>query len=177
MPPGIRRATEGRYAVDGHIAVAAGPDFDNTPSTDLAAVVARLKQARALSGVKERVPPTLPAGVVKREEGKFFTSFRHASREVSLRSFGRPIYFGTAEEAAAAMARFRAASAEEQKAMVSPVLKCSKCGTKFPAGKGASKRRAAMDRLKDHEETCMVCPAPTLQVTSVGLRLRRPLRE
>ena len=154
LPSGIERRTAGRYAIQGYIALEAGADFDNTPSADLAAVVARLEQARALAGMKELAPRTLPAGVAKCEDGKFWTNFRYASGLVSLRACGRIIYFDTAEEAAAAMARFRAASAEDQKAMVSPVLKCSKCGTKFRAGKGASKRRAAMDRLKDHEKKC-----------------------
>jgi hypothetical protein len=155
LPAGIRRTTEGRYAVDGHITVAAGADFDNTPSTDLAAVVERLEQARALAGVKERAPPTLPAGVAC-EDGKFWTCFLHAKGRVSLRAFGSIIYFETAEEAAAAIARFRAASADAQKAMISNQLKCCKCGRPF---RGRS-RNAVKERLKAHEKTCT--PASTL---------------
>ena len=162
VPPGIERRTEGRYAINCHIAKAAGASFDNTPSTDLAAVVARLEQGRALAGMKELAPPTLPAGVV-REDGKFRTNFRHGSGKVSLRACGRIIYFDTAEAAAAAIARFRAASAEEQKAMANPLLKCSKCGAQFRVTrKGRSKRHEAEERLKAHEETCTVSPAPTL---------------
>ena len=163
VPVGVDRRTGGRYAVNCKIAKAAGADFDNTPSTDLAAVVERLEQARALASMKERAPPTLPAGVVKREDGKLWTYFKHASGYVSLRAFGRIIHFDTAEEAAAAIARFRAASAEEQKAMASSQLKCSKCGAKFRVTrKGKSARQQVVDRLEDHEETCVVCPAPTL---------------
>ena len=160
-PTGIRRTTEGRYVIDYEIATAAGADFDNTPSTDLAAVVERLEQARALAGVKERAPPTLPEGVKKcrGEDGKFCTQFRHASREVSLRAFGRPIYFGTAEEAAAAIARFRAAPADAQTEMISTQLKCCKCGHLF---RGRTSRTAAVKRLEAHEKTCTVSPAPTL---------------
>ena len=155
LPTGIRRATEGRYAIHEVIAVEAGASFDNTPSTDLAAVVARLKQARALSGVKERAPRTLPAGVACKD-GKFWTFFQHAKGQVSLSAFGSLIYFETAEEAAAAIARFRAASAEEQKAMISKQLKCCKCGQPF---RGRS-RNAVKERLKAHEKTCT--PASTL---------------
>ncbi|KAH8053156.1 hypothetical protein JL722_9823 [Aureococcus anophagefferens] len=163
VPPGIERRTEGRYAIRGHIALEAGADFDNTPSADLATVVARLEQARALAGMKERTPPTLPVGVAKREDGKFSTYFRHASGQVSLRSFGRVVHYDTAEEAAAALAEFRAASAEDQKAMVSAQLKCCKCGKKFKAiRKGQRARAQAKERLEDHEGTCTVCPAPTL---------------
>jgi len=58
-----------------------------------------------------------------------------------LRSFGRIIIYDTADEAAAAIARFSAASADAQNLkanrMVSPQLRCCKCGTKFRAGKGA----------------------------------------
>ncbi|KAH8056622.1 hypothetical protein JL722_7461 [Aureococcus anophagefferens] len=132
---------------------------DNTPSTDLAAVVARLEQARALAGVKERAPRTLPAGVAKCENGKFCTNFHYASGSVALRACGRIIYFETAEAAAAAMARFRAASAEEQKAMLSPQLKCCKCGQLFrPKAKG----KARLARLEDHEKTYVRALAPTL---------------
>jgi hypothetical protein len=152
LPAGVERRTGGRYAIACNIASAAG--VDNTPSTDLAAVVERLEQARALSGMTERAPRTLPAGVAKEGDGKFWTSFRHASGCGSLRAFGQIIYFETAEEAAAAMARFRAASAEDQKAMVSPVLKCCKCGRPFPSRKGAPARNAAKERLEDHEKKC-----------------------
>ena len=116
--------------------------------------------ARARAGMKEREPPTLSAGVKKGEDGKFWAHFTHASGKVSLRACGRIIYFETAEEAATAIARFRAASAEDQKAMVSPQLKCCKCGAKFRAGKGRSKRHEAEERLKAHEKTCT--PASTL---------------
>ncbi|KAH8061325.1 hypothetical protein JL720_13435 [Aureococcus anophagefferens] len=149
LPAGVDRRTGGRYAIACDIASRAG--VDNTPSTDLAAVVARLEQARALAGVKERAPRTLPAGVAKCENGKFCTNFHYASGSVALRACGRIIYFETAEAAAAAMARFRAASAEEQKAMLSPQLKCCKCGQLFrPKAKG----KARLARLEDHEKTC-----------------------
>ncbi|KAK7248685.1 vacuolar protein sorting-associated protein 41 [Aureococcus anophagefferens] len=150
LPAGVDRRTGGRYAIACDIASRAG--VDNTPSTDLAAVVARLEQARALAGVKERAPRTLPAGVAKCENGKFCTNFHYASGSVALRACGRIIYFETAEAAAAAMARFRAASAEEQKAMLSPQLKCCKCGQLFRPGKAKGKARLA--RLEDHEKTC-----------------------
>mmetsp|Transcript_6396 Transcript_6396/g.21046 ORF Transcript_6396/g.21046 Transcript_6396/m.21046 type:complete len:416 (+) Transcript_6396:61-1308(+) len=158
LPSRIRRVTEGRYVIDFDLAAAAGADFDNTPSADLAAVVARLKQARALTGVKERAPPTLPAGVVKIEDGKFSTQFNHAPRQpqVTLRTCGRIVYYETAEEAAAAIARFRAASADAQKAMISNQLKCCKCGRPF---RGRS-RKVVKERLKAHEKTCT--PASTL---------------
>ena len=152
LPSGIERRTAGRYAIQGYIALEAGADFDNTPSADLAAVVARLEQARALAGMKELAPRTLPAGVAKCEDGKFWTNFRYASGLVSLRACGRIIYFETAEEAATAIARFRAASEEEQTEMISNQLKCCKCGQLFRPGKAKGKARLA--RLEDHEKTC-----------------------
>ena len=96
------------------------------------------------------------AGVSRAPGERASTQFNHAPRQpqVTLRTCGRIVYYETADEAAAAIARFRAASAEEQKAMVSPVLKCCKCGRPFPSGKGQRARNAAMDRLEDHEETC-----------------------
>jgi len=158
LPSRIRRVTEGRYVIDFDLAAAAGADFDNTPSTDLDAVVTRLALARARAGIKERAPPTLPEGVAKREDGKFWTIFRHASGQVSLRAFGRTIFYDTAEEAAAAIARFRAAPVDAQTAMISNQLKCCKCGRTFRPGKAKGKARLA--RLEAHEETC--APAPTL---------------
>ena len=108
--------------------------------------------ARARAGMKEREPPTLSAGVKKGEDGKFWAHFTHASGKVSLRACGRIIYFETAEEAATAIARFRAASAEEQTEMISSQLKCCKCGQLFRPGKAKGKARLA--RLEDHEKTC-----------------------
>ena len=157
VPVGVARRTGGRYAVNCKIAKAAGADFDNTPSTDLAAVVERLEQARALAGVKERAPRTLPAGVEKYEDGKFSTKFwhtagKHPAREVSLRTCGRLDYYETAEAAAAAIAQFRAASADAQTEMISTQLKCCKCGQLFRPGKARGKAR--FSRLEDHEKTC-----------------------
>ena len=157
VPVGVDRRTGGRYAVNCKIAKAAGADFDNTPSTDLAAVVERLEQARALAGVKERAPRTLPAGVEKYEDGKFSTKFwhtagKHPAREVSLRTCGRLDYYETAEAAAAAIAQFRAASADAQTEMISTQLKCCKCGQLFRPGKARGKAR--FSRLEDHEKTC-----------------------
>ena len=155
LPAGVERRTGGRYAIACFIASAAR--VDNTPSTDLAAVVERLEQARALAGVKERAPRTLPAGVEKYEDGKFSTKFwhtagKHPAREVSLRTCGRLDYYETAEAAAAAIAQFRAASADAQTEMISTQLKCCKCGQLFRPGKARGKAR--FSRLEDHEKTC-----------------------
>jgi hypothetical protein len=172
VPPGIRRTTKGRFSIIGTLAAAAlaiDSSFDNTPSTDLASVVERLEQARALTGVKERLPPTLPEGVRKEPHGdhagSFCTHFLFGSsrEDVSLRSFGRTIFYETAEEAAAALARFRAAPDQAKTAMISSALKCCKCGLGFRGrGKGSHARKQAMKRVEAHEETCTVCPAPTL---------------
>lgn len=169
LPARIQRTTKGRYVVAGHIAAAAlaiDSSFDNTPSTDLAVVVERLEQARALSGVKERAPRPLPEGVEKKAHGDgtfFITKFRFGKEPVSLRAFGRVVQYETAEEAAAAFARFRASPADAQTKMISKVLKCAKCGQGFSTrGKGQRARQLAEKRVEAHEETCTVCPAPTL---------------
>ena len=170
MPPGIKRTTEGRYSIISKIATAAlaiDSSFDNTPSTDLASVVERLEQARALSGVKEQRPPPNPEGVEKKAHGErtyFGTKFRFGSLgAVSLRAFGRVVQYETAEEAAAALARFRASPADAQTKMICKSLKCAKCGQGFTTrGKGQLARAKAEKRVEAHEETCTVCPAPTL---------------
>ena len=98
------------------------------------------------------------AGVSRAPGERASTQFNHAPRQpqVTLRTCGRIVYYETADEAAAAIARFRAASADAQKAMISKELKCCKCGRLF---RGRS-RKAVKERLKAHEETCT--PASTL---------------